>query len=43
MSQEEVVNKMKKELSDDESEENHEGNVEELPEPKVETGMIQRI
>ena len=43
-SQEEVVNKMKKELSDDESEENNDGNVEgEVPEPKVETGMIQRI
>ena len=43
-SQEEVVNKMKKELSDDESEENNDENVEgEVPEPKVETGMIQRI
>ena len=43
-SQEEVVNKMKKELSDDESEENNDGNLEgEIPEPKVETGMIQRI
>ena len=42
-SQEEVVNKMKKELSDDESEENNDGNVEgEVPEPKVETGMIQK-
>ena len=42
-SQEEIVSKMKKELGDDESEDNNEDIEGEVPDPKVETGMIQRI